>query len=458
MNALVEKQLTQSERFLTQLRKVDKRHAPLLERLPEQAIIWDVSSHHSGHKYHQTAAEFEACLEKAQHYTKWRWPKRPIFFITDPHADPEAFIASLVATGGVKLINPSKRQFKLTKSGRAATFVIGGDCLDKGPDNLGLLDVIKQLMDSGARVKLLAGNHDMRLYMGIHAIGLQCHPATEHMFVRMGEKVLPLFTEIHRRYLAGKKLPKSIPDEQSCKQTLFPNEDWFKQFADYARQQGVMTEAGIERELRKMRRKYNHFEQACLDIGFTMRDVYAIAKKCRKLFLHRKGHYYWFYQRMQLAYRRGSFLFIHAGLDNATSQLIHKRGIEKLNKQFRKQIKHDLFSFYYGSVANTMRTKYRDSDLPLTPEGVTDMNKSGIHAVVQGHINRRQGQRLVFKHGLLHIESDVTLDRRSRKKEHLRGYGIGVTVIDPNKRVMGISSDFAHAKVFNPDFYRLEKE
>jgi hypothetical protein len=295
----------------------------------------------------------------------------------------------------------------------------------------------------------------MRLYMGIHAIGLERHPATEHMFVRMGEKVLPLFREIYDRYLAGKTLPKSIPDEQTCKQQLFPNKQWFDQFSNYAKQQGIMTEAGIERELRKMRRKYNHFEKACLDAGFTMRDIFAIARKCRKLFLEPKGDYYWFYQRMQLSFRRGSFLFIHAGLDDQACQIIEQQGTAKLNKLFRKQIKHDLFSFYYGSIANTIRTKYRDSDLPLTIEGVETLNKCGIHAVVQGHINRRQGQRLVMKHGLLHIESDITLDRCSRNKEHLKGYGIGVTIIDPEKRVIGISSDFADAKVFNPQFYKL---
>jgi hypothetical protein len=186
-----------------------------------------------------------------------------------------------------------------------------------------------------------------------------------------------------------------------------------------------------------------------------MRDIFAIARKCRKLFLDPKGDYYWFYQRMQLSFRRGSFLFIHAGLDDQTCQIIEQQGTAKLNKLFRKQIEHDLFSFYYGSIANTIRTKYRDSDLPLTIEGVETLNKCGIHAVVQGHINRRHGQRVVLKHGLLHIESDITLDRCSRNKEHLKGYGIGVTIIDPEKRVIGISSDYADAKVFNPQFYKL---
>jgi len=458
MTTLVQKHIRHSETFLAKLKKVNKRHVTMLARLPERAELWNVGAHHSGHKYHQSNDEFIERLEKAQSYRQWQWPQKNIFFIADPHADPDAFLASLVATGGIKLSGPTKLDFKLTKAGREAIFIIGGDCLDKGPDNLGLLDVINVLMETGATVKLLAGNHDMRLYMGIHAIGLERYPATEHMFVRMGEKVLPLFKEVYTRYLMGKKLPSSIPDEARCKELLFPNEDWFEQFAAHAKQQGLMTQAGIERELRKMRRKYNHFESACAHAGFSMRDIYAIAMKCRKLFLKRRGKYYWFFHHMQLAFRRGSFLFIHAGLDDGVCRDISEHGVQRLNKRFRQQIKHDLFSFYYGSIANTMRTKYRESDLPLTPAGVESVNKSGVHAVVQGHINRCQGQRLVFKHGLLHIESDVTLDRFSRRKEGLSGYGIGVTVIDTNKRVLGISSDYEHAKVFNPDFYRQRKE
>jgi hypothetical protein len=458
MTALLEKHLKQSELFLAKQKKINKRHVSILQRLPDQAELWHVGAHHSGHKYHQSNDEFIVQLEKAQSHRQWQWPQKQIFFIADPHADPDAFLASLVATGGIKLSGPTKLDFKLTKTGREAIFIIGGDCLDKGPANLGLLDVIKVLMDSDANVKLLAGNHDMRLYMGIHAIGLDRHPATEHMFVRMGDKVLPLFKEVYNRYLMGKKLPSSIPDEAECKALLFPSEDWFEQFSAHAQQQGLMTQAGIERELRKMRRKYNHFEHACAHAGFSMREVYAIAMKCRKLFLKRRGKYYWFFHEMQLAFRRGSFLFIHAGLDDAICGAISEHGVQRLNKRFRQQIKHDLFSFYYGSIANTMRTKYRVSDLPLSSAGVEEINKSGIHAVVQGHINRRQGQRLVFKHGLLHIESDVTLDRFSRRKEGLSGYGIGVTVIDPKKRVIGISSDYEYAKVFNPDFYRPEED
>lgn len=42
--------------------------------------------------------------------------------------------------------------FRLTKLGRQATFIIGGDCFDKGPHNLKLLRAIRRLIELDARV------------------------------------------------------------------------------------------------------------------------------------------------------------------------------------------------------------------------------------------------------------------------------------------------------------------
>lgn len=445
--------IKKSQRFIEALVSHHKAHQSVWQRIPTETERWKVSESHSGHKSHQDEASFAKAMMTAQQYSEWKWPKRPIFFIADPHADAEAFVSSLVASGGIKITNQTLLEFKLTRLGRESTFIIGGDCLDKGPSNLALLDAVKRLFDTGARVKLLAGNHDMRLYMGIYAMGLPRHPTTEHLFVRMGEKVIPLLSEVYQRYLNGKKLPKSTPDEATCKEALFPRSDWFEQFPQYA--DVLMTGAGIQRELRKMQRKYDHFEAACRKAGFTMRDVYATAMKCRQLFLHPGGRYAWFFARMQLSYRRGSFLFLHAGLDDEISRAIEQEGVAKLNKQFRQQMKNDLFQFYYGSLANTMRTKYRDSDLPLSEKGVEKVNRVGIHALVQGHVNRKHGQRMVLKHGLLHVESDVTLDRHSRHKEGLKGVGIGVTIIHPQQQLIGLSADYPYAKVFHPHFYQM---
>ena len=59
----------------------------------------------------------------------------------------------------------------------------------------------------------------------------------------------------------------------------------------------------------------------------------------------------------------------------------------------------------------------------------------------------------MLRQGMIHIESDITMDRNTRKKEGLDGYGAGVTIIRPEGQVIGISTDYPHAKVFQPDDY-----
>ena len=421
------------------------------QHLPVHFEDWNIVENHSGHKNNLSQKNFAKVIQGIDDGKAWKWPKRRLFIITDPHADAEAFVHSLLLTGGVKKTGINHTDFKLTSAGKAATFIIGGDCLDKGPSNLALLKCIRQLMDTGANVKLLAGNHDMRLFMGIHALGLKRNPATAHLFVRMGEKAVPLLLEVYTTYLKGKKISKKIPDEAECKKRLFPDADWFEQFPSIAR--GFMTEAAITRELQRMRKKIDVFESNCKKAGLSMRDVFATAQQCRALFLHSKGEFAWFYRKMQLAYRKGSFLFIHAGLDDGIIDIICKKSVRHINRQFRQHLEKDLFHFYYGSLANTMRTKYRPADLPLTDDGVKRIHRKGIYAVVHGHLNRTQGQRIVLKQGLIHIECDITLDRGSRKKEGLKGCGFGVTMIEPHKQVIGISNDYPFVKVFEPERY-----
>lgn len=429
--------------------KALQEHLEIIDRLPTGCEQWRFGATHSGNKASGEAGQLNSVLHQAARASHWRWPRRPLFFIGDPHADAQAFIASLVATGGVIKTGEGPDEFRLNSKGRNSIFVIGGDCLDKGPSNLQLLRAVRHLMQQSKRVKLLAGNHDVRLLMGIRSLGLKRHPTTEHLFVRMGDKVIPLLKEIQQHYLAGRKIPRRIPDEDSCRRRLFPSDNWAETFPQAASH--FMSEAAIERELKRMRRKLDGFEEACQRAGLSLREVYFIAETCRKLFLKPSGEFAWFYREMQLAYRKGSFLFVHAGLDDRISESLERKSIKWLNRQFKHCIQHDLFHFYFGPLANSMRTKYRAADLPLTAQGVQRINNLGIHAVVQGHLNRTQGQRLALKQGLLHIESDVTLDRNSRRKEGLGSYGIGVTLIDPKQRIVGISTDYPVAKVFQPE-------
>lgn len=420
--------------------------------LPVVAEPWLDGAGHSVAQECGTAAAMTAVLSTACRGAPLRWPKRPILFISDAHADAHAFVASLVASGGVARTGAGIGDFALTAEGRNSVFVIGGDCLDKGPSNLELLRAIACLRRLGARVKLLAGNHDMRLLMGLRSLAQRGNPLTDHLFVRMGSKAVPLLHEIHSEHVLGDALAmREVPDTAQCRRRLFPDNDWFDRFPRLAAPH--LSAAAIDKELNRVRAKVDDFEQHCARAGLSLRQVYATARCARRLFLREGGEFGWFFGDMQLAWRSGSFLFVHAGLDDEIAGLIGRRGVAELNRQYRKTSARDLFRFYFGPLANTLRTKYRREDLPLTGRGVAQAYRSGLHVVVHGHRSRQRGQRLALRSGMLHLEGDVTLDRNSRYRQGLEGHGAGATIIRPEGCIVGVSTDYPRAKVFEPALY-----
>ncbi len=399
--------------------------------------------------YQPACDKLSNTLQQAVRHHQWRGPQSTIYFIADPHADAEAFNASLIAGGCGK---PAKRgKIQLNRKAKAGLIIIGGDCLDKGPSNLALLRAIKHIKQQGAKIKLLAGNHDLRLLMGLRSLEQSKHLTSEHFFIRMGPKVVPLLKEVFEHYITPADY-HNLPSAKHCRQKIYPSPNWLQDFPQAVGKR--LPPAAIEKECNGIRKKLISFEQATQQAGMTMQHVYAAAKKCQQLFFQPDGEFYWFFSDMQLAYRSGSFLFVHAGVDDNVCQLIAQQHVRQLNRRYRKQLKHDLFSFYYGSLANSMRTKYREIDWPLSDNGVKHLYHYGIHAVVHGHRNRCNGQQLRLRQGLLHIECDVTLDRNSRRKEGMNGIGAGITIIQPCGNVQAISVDHPYIKRLEPNNYR----
>jgi len=346
----------------------------------------------------------------------WKWPKRRVFFFSDLHADADAFIASLIASGGVKKTGTEDDALKLTKAGRKALFIIGGDCFDKGPSNLRLLRVLGILHERGARMKILAGNHDVRMLLGTLSMSTKKDPRNEHFFVRMGPKMVPFLKEVWEQYLKDGDQLRGVPNSRDCRRILYPSKNWPNRFPFYAT--WVMPDAAVKREMKRMKRKMVQFERDCEKAGISIRIAYAAAMKWRRLFLHRNGEFAWFFRDMALVHRQGSFLFLHAGLDDRIARIIQDKGLKVLNKMFRYQLFGNPFEFYYGPLANMVRTKYRPIDMPL------------------------------LRHGIVNFECDTTMDRNTRKKEGLPGHGVAVTIIEPDGQVIGISRDYPSRKVF----------
>lgn len=378
----------------------------------------------------------------------WVWPDRTVYFFCDQHADADAFFASLVASGGVEKTGPGDADFELTPAGRAATFVIGGDCFDKGPANLRLLRAIRSLLDAGADVEILAGNHDLRTLVGLSYVGRR-EPRFAHLFVRMGQKTIPLFKEIWDQYLAGGPAAGGLGEsDEELRATLFPDASWYEEFPKVA--DGLIPPKKLEKEVRRIREKVAEFDERCQRLGMSLAQVYAAAMKAQELLMAPDGEFRWFFDRMNLARRFGSFLFVHAGLDDVAARVLRERGVGGLNAWFHETFEADLFELYHGSVGNCFRTKYREIDYPLTAEGVADVHRAGVYAIVHGHRNILRGQRLVIRHGILNFECDCSVDINTRHIEDLRGRGAAVTIFRPDGRILGISTDHPRVKLFDP--------
>jgi len=414
-------------------------------RLPEIYQPWLWGEQRSlGHVVNHQAGLAE--LAEAMATQAWHWPQQPVIFISDIHADTDAFIDSLVASGGIAKTGFEDNDFQLTDLGQNALFVIGGDCLDKGPSNLRLLRTLKHLQDKGAQLRLLAGNHDVRMMLGFHSVGLPDDPRTDHFFVRLGGKVVPFLKELVDESLDESAMCE-IPDEESCRQQLLPGTQWFSMFPRVA--DGILSDAVIAKEVRRIKEKQRKFQQGCDELGLSMRQVYGAVMKWQQLFVEPEGEFYWFFDQMKLLEQQGSFLFLHAGLDDTAAHRLAEEGVLQINLEYRKLLQANLFEFYYGALANTMRTKYRDSDRTLSRDGVKQLHKAGIHVLVHGHQKRHHGQRIMMRKGMVNFECDISLDRATRRKEGLQGLGAGATVFYPNAVALGVSADHEAIKVFD---------
>ncbi|WP_236545360.1 metallophosphoesterase [Tropicimonas marinistellae] len=412
--------------------------------LPIACEPWPTDAAHSGAGVQPVIES----LKSTGRHGAWHWPDRPLVFVSDPHADAESFLRSLSGAGVIQRHGAGATAFSLTGFGHACRIVIGGDCLDKGPSNLDMLDALAALIATGADLHLIAGNHDLRMRVAIQALGGPRSPLTDHLFVRMGRKIVPLLREVFDRYVAPRGISARIPDEAACRDRIFPPEDWPDRFPALAA--AHLSREAIAREVSRLERKREAFDAEVARTGLSMRDLFAATRVCHQLFLEPGGDYAWFYRAMEVICRCGSLLFVHAGLDDSVCALLAHGGTEEVNRRFRNEAARDPFAFYTGAVANLARTKYRTTDPRLTHEGVARLHATGVKMVVQGHVNNHAGQRLLAKHGLLHLEGDITLDRVSRQREGLHGIGAGATLVFPSGDILGLSTDYPRAKHFNP--------
>ena len=399
----------------------------------------------------QTVSRFDV---SGKQHCQWRWPKRDICVFTDLHADADAFISSLVASGCAAKTGAMDSDLKLTKQGKNALLIINGDCFDKGPSNLRLLRMIKQVKTLGARLKIIAGNHDIRFLAGIRSLDNHDNPLLSHFFIRMAPKGITFLKEIYANYLAhlAPKKRSAYGENLSAQQVrdrLYPAADWEQLFPGQAA--AVMNDYSIGKEVAKIRNKQRAFEALCLDHGLTLSMAYAAVNKWRELFLDKKGEFAWFFRDMKLLHVEASFLFAHAGVDDIIARQLRKKGTKYLNKCFHKSLKTDLFKLYYSPLGNVFRSKYREGDWQFTGKGAAELNAINIQAIVHGHVNHHRGQEMFVRHGIVNFECDASLDYATRRKEGLEGRGAAATLIKKEGCIFGVSVDYPYIKAFTPE-------
>jgi hypothetical protein len=414
--------------------------------LPTRLQAWPLSS-----KTFQMGPwiEEDASLEEVRHYAAdkaWLWPSRLLLFFCDIHADTDAFLLSLEASGGVRRTGPSDDDYELTARGQQATFIIGGDCFDKGPNNLRLLRCLQRLIEIGADVGILAGNHDLRTYLGLYYAGRR-ETKLQHLFVRMGKKTMPLFREIWEAELrtGGPRAP--LLDDEEVRRRLFPSDSWYSDFRTEAA--ALIPPKKLLKEIQRIREKTVELEQNCKNLGMTLGEVYASLERARHMFLHETGEFSWYFERMNIARQEGSFLFVHAGVDDAVARVLKGGGVDALNAWYKRLVDADLFELYHGPLGNAFRTKYRDIDFPLTKDGVSDLHGAGIYAIVHGHKNLLSGQRLSLRQGVLNFMCDASVDCNTRRLEGLEGPGAAAVIFDPRGHIQAISTDYPFIKDFD---------
>ena len=140
---------------------------------------------------------------------------------------------------------------------------------------------------------------------------------------------------------------------------------------------------------------------------------------------------------------------VHAGVDDSVAGIIRQCGVEGLNADYKRALDGDLFDLYNGPLGNVFRTKYREGDFPFTAKGLEDINVAGLYAIIHGHRSLLYGQQITLRNGLLNFECDASVDCNTRELEDLPGKGGAVTIVRPDARILGISTDYPLAKMFD---------
>lgn len=390
----------------------------------------------------------------------WEFPRQHVLFFCDLHGDAEAFRRSLIAGKAIVCHSKDLLDFDLSDFGKAADIVIAGDIFDKGPSNLDVLELLSHLRSLGAKIIVLAGNHDLRIWLTLKALDAKELEAFDYLAEHL-ERAQLLVSEVLARAVLPTPLaslqPKKAPptskkgrskkavrrtaDEQGRKalQTLFGPALASSDDGAYKGRKAWLIERW--QEIEAFYRQRGIAPDALCD-GLMLAYDLLVAPS---------GRHAWIFAEMQLLHRYGSFLLAHGGVDDQLCAELKADGVDGINKKFRKLLaKARPSELAAGAFGNSTLTKYRPSDEPLTAAGVRRLHGEGIFAIVHGHDNQIGQQNVAYRQELLHFQCDATLNRCTRKLQGLSPRGMAVVIFEPEGRLTALSSDRPEGKTFAP--------
>lgn len=120
-------------------------------------------------------------------------------------------------------------------------------------------------------------------------------------------------------------------------------------------------------------------------------------------------------------------LYLHAGVDDYWADIIEKKGFERINEDFRRDLKtKDLQDYVIGPKKNAFWMRGN----ALTPRSAQVLKKQGINAVVRGHDTMTSGQpESHHEYGIAVINIDIGI----------KAGRLGGALITPDNRIEGFT-------------------
>ena len=274
---------------------------------------------------------------------------RKIYFLTDLHADRNAFEDSLAHCE-----DPT------------ALYIIGGDCLDKGPSNLELLDAIHEASQR-LDIKILAGNHDLRMLMVLQNWSTREDKSSRFAKVYTPSRFLKRITPFLNECGDINKAREMFLEPGGKYSWFFDNMSAFHKDGEF-----LFVHAGVGDDF---------IQELSLMINSREKDPFPIL--------------------MNLRHRTPFNIALHNFYYGPLGTCIRTK--------YREDT--DIYNF--------------------TESGAAMLKDLGINFVVHGHDNQLNGHKLNMRHGILHFCCDCTVDSGTRKAAGLTSPGYAVASFEP---------------------------